>query len=225
MIKDREDCELIAEELLDTLAMDCNVHHSFELDYDDDVEKIKNISISVSGMDITEGKVVDIAEMQLTQICTNDIFDDEFCDEDDFCDSSVLKAIGNFMDCEFGGDEYVVAKNLGLFDDDGFGSKDNDELFEDMKEYIIDGNLFYIKSFVVKSKYRELGLGEKILKSLPVILKKMTKEDVVITLCAAPIEISRENKKEFQAGEDRLFEFYKRCGYTNIGENVFLKLY
>lgn len=233
--KKRKNHQSAIETLIDSLSVECNVKHSFKLNYEENASNIiKNISIIVSGLDTTKKTIVEVAEVNLVQFCTNTLVDKANCDCNDeneitekceYYFPSFLKLISTLINCEFGSDGNTIVKNLGILDDSGFVNCEYNELYSYMVEYLLRGNLFCVSSIIVNPKYRNIGIGEKVLKSLHILLKNITNENIVITFCATPSEVNIENGEEFCATENRLFEFCKKCGYMNIGENVFLMVY
>ena len=213
------------EKLLSSLSVKTEICDSFLLNEEKSVETAdKNIEITIIGFDeqVNKDSEVQVAKINATQICTSMFAD--YMDEDDECGVEIaLINIADYMD-SLSGDECVVAENLGLFDCGGFANGKYKHLYEEMKGNLLYGNLFYIKDIIVNPEYRGIGIGTEITKNLPNILNRVAGfSPTVVTLCATPIETDREDAK-FKDEEKKLFQFYKKCGYKNVGENVFLIL-
>lgn len=103
-----------------------------------------------------------------------------------------------------------------LFDDD-------DEPYDD---YIgMDRDIIYIDKIFIEKKYRNIGIGSKIVRELPRLIKQILKlRPGCLALLANPFEIE---EGEFKPTRDKkkikkLIKFYTNNGFQSIGNTQYL---
>lgn len=103
-----------------------------------------------------------------------------------------------------------------LFDFDG----------EQNDKYVgIDRDVLYIDEIFIEKKYRNMGIGSKIVKKLPIFIKQILKlRPGCIVLLANPFEIEG---KEFKPTSDKekiekLIKFYDENGFERIKDTQYL---
>jgi hypothetical protein len=94
------------------------------------------------------------------------------------------------------------------------------------------GNIVVIENIVLDEKYRSMGLGEAIFK---ILISKfrgnqcsfMALKSFPLQFCLAAKEKSdftiNNLEKEESKAQKKLNLFYKKCGFTHIGKNLFIK--
>lgn len=93
-------------------------------------------------------------------------------------------------------------------------------------EYVgMDRDVIYIDEIFIEKKYRNMGIGSKIVKELPKFIKQILKlRPGCIVLLANPFEIE---EKEFKPTSDKkriekLIKFYAKYGFQRIEDTQYL---
>lgn len=134
-------------------------------------------------------------------------------------------SMGEMMDDE-NEDLGFVASMLNLFDYYEY-DEDKNEYEEEkiLKKKLKTSDLYYVDKIVIDKKYRGYGFGETMILQLPNIIKTIFNEkDAIMTLRAYPIEKKKFSDETINKYQRRLFKFYKKCGWKNVGGNVFLNI-
>ncbi len=95
------------------------------------------------------------------------------------------------------------------------------------KKYLSDATgfdrIFILDKIEINENFRNKGIGSAIIKKLPKMLQYQFDFDSSIFLCAGDFESAKKygfKSEEYKKGSKRLVEFYKRCGYKMIKNNV-----
>lgn len=87
-----------------------------------------------------------------------------------------------------------------------------------------------LEKFVVDKKYRGYGFGKEIMSNLPFILLHACESAGIIAFTAFPFEDKGKSEEILKKNEQKLYKFYKDCGYTKcadygvLGGRVFAKV-
>ena len=83
--------------------------------------------------------------------------------------------------------------------------------------------IFILDKIEIDEHYRNKGIGSAIIKKLSKMLRYQFDFGSNIFLCASDYESAKKfgfKSKEYKEGSKRLIEFYKRCGYKVIKDNI-----
>ena len=102
-----------------------------------------------------------------------------------------------------------------LFDDD-----------EPNSNYVgMDRDVLYIDKIFIEKKYRNMGIGSKLVEELPRLIKQILKlRPGCIVLLANPFEIEVDELKPTREKKkiEKLIEFYTRNGFQRIKDTQYL---
>lgn len=100
-----------------------------------------------------------------------------------------------------------------------FDGKQNDE-------YVgMDRDVLYIDEIFIEKKYRNRGIGSKLIKELPRLIKQILKLRLgCIVLLANPFEIEGKKMKPSSDKKEieKLIKFYAKNGFQRIGDTQYL---
>ena len=108
------------------------------------------------------------------------------------------------------GDCYTIASVI-------CGNDGSVEMFDEFT------NVFILDKIEISEKYRNSGIGTAIMKTLPKMLKYEFEFVEAIFLYASDFnkaKVSGFDSHDYKEGSEKLIEFYKRCGYKIVKDNV-----